>query len=155
MPDNMPQLVPMLSFEDAAGALDWLATAFGFRERLRLTEDDGTISHAEMELGDAVVMLATPTPDYEGPRHHREHCKAARKWSQIPYVIDGLLVQVDDVDSHFERAKKAGAVILSEPQDTPYGTRQYRVEDSEGHRWMFSQPTRAVAPEEWGAKVAS
>lgn len=155
MAQNMPQLIPMLSYEDAGGALEWLAAAFGFRERLRLTEDDGSISHAEMELGNAVIMLATPTPDYQNPKHHRQSCDAARKWSEVPYVIDGLLVDIDDVDKHFEQAKEAGAAILSEPEDTPYGVRHYRVEDSEGHRWMFAQQIREVAPEDWGAEVAT
>jgi uncharacterized glyoxalase superfamily protein PhnB len=136
----MPRIVPMLAYEDGAAALDWLARAFGFRERTRWAEPDGTITHAEMELGDAVIMLATPTPDYQGPKRHRESCEAARKWSAVPYVIDGVLVYVDDVDAHFRRARDAGATILSEPQDQDFGERHYRAEDLEGHRWMFSQP---------------
>jgi PhnB protein len=83
-------------------------------------------------------MLATPTPDYEGPRRHREHCEPARRWSSVPYVIDGLLVYVDDVEAHFERARQAGAVVLSELEDGP-PARRYRAEDLEGHRWMFMQ----------------
>jgi uncharacterized glyoxalase superfamily protein PhnB len=138
-PAGMPRIVPMLAYEDAAAALDWLAGAFGFRERSRLTEEDGTISHAEMELGDGIIMLATPTPDYHSPKHHAEVCEFARKWSAVPWVIDGLHVLVDDVDKHFLRAKEAGATILSEPQDQPYGERVYRVADLEGHRWMFAQ----------------
>jgi uncharacterized glyoxalase superfamily protein PhnB len=136
---GMPRIVPMLAYEDAAAALDWLAGAFGFRERTRLTEEDGTISHAEMELGDGVIMLASPTPHYHSPRHHAEVCEFARMWSAVPYVIDGLHVFVDDVDKHFRRAKEAGATILSEPEDQPYGERVYRVADLEGHRWMFAR----------------
>ena len=83
-------------------------------------------------------MLATPTPDYEGPKHHREHCEQARKWSSVPWVIDGVLVYVDDIDGHYKRAKYAGANILSEPEGGPPG-RRYRAEDLEGHRWMFMQ----------------
>ena len=60
--------------------------------------------------------------------------------SEVPYVIDGVLVEVDDVDAHFAPAKAAGATILSEPEDVPdVGVRHYRAEDPEGHRWMFSQ----------------
>lgn len=138
-PASMPKIVPMIAYEDATTALDWLAGAFGFRERTRLTEEDGTISHAEMELGDGVIMLATPTPDYHSPKHHAEVCEFARKWSAVPWVIDGLHVLVDDVDKHFLRAKEAGATILSEPEDQSYGERVYRVADLEGHRWMFAQ----------------
>jgi uncharacterized glyoxalase superfamily protein PhnB len=139
MPDDgYPRVIPMLAYEDGPAALGWLVKAFGFRERMRLTDEDGTLGHGELELGDGVVMLATPTPDYQGPRRHREACEAARKWSEVPWVIDGVLVHVDDVDAHFERAKEAGATILTEPEDTANG-RLYRAEDLEGHRWMFSQ----------------
>jgi len=146
-----PRIIPMLSYEDAGGAADWLSRSFGFRERLRYTEPDGRVSHAELELNDGVVMLATPTRDYQGPKRHREACEAARTWSEVPYVIDGVMVWVDDVDAHFEHAKAAGAAILSEPADQAAGIRHYRAEDPEGHRWMFSQVIREVAPEEWGA----
>lgn len=133
---TMPGVVPMLAYEDADRALDWLASAFGFRERLRLQNDDGTISHAELDTGRGVVMLASPTPDYESPRRHRESCAPARRWSEVPWVIDGVLVAVDDVDAHYATAKAAGAHILSEPETTDHG-RLYRAEDLEGHRWMF------------------
>jgi uncharacterized glyoxalase superfamily protein PhnB len=128
----------MIAYEDGALALDWLAAAFGFHERTRMTGKDGRISHAEMEAGDGLIMLASPTPDYEGPRRHRVGCAPARKWSSVPWVIDGVLVYVEDVVAHHERAKKLGATILSEPEgDTP-GLR-YRAEDIEGHRWMFME----------------
>jgi uncharacterized glyoxalase superfamily protein PhnB len=137
-----PTIVPMITYEDTAAALAWLARAFGCRERenSRYTEPDGTITHAEMEFGGGVIMLATPTPDYQSPKHHAEVCEHARKWSAVPYVIDGLHVQVDDVDAHFQQARDAGAEVLSEPEDQPYGERVYRVADIEGHRWMFAQP---------------
>jgi uncharacterized glyoxalase superfamily protein PhnB len=134
--NGYPQVIPMLAYEDGAAALDWLVKAFGFRERTRYTEPDGTISHGELELGDGVVMLATPTPDYQAPKRHREVCEPARKWSEVPWVIDGVLVQVDDLDAHYKRARAAGATILSEPEDSGHG-RIYRAEDVEGHRWMF------------------
>ena len=69
-----PTIVPMLSYDDPAAALEWLERAFGFRERgERYTDDRGVITHAEMELGDSgVIMLANPTPDYQSPRHHDE-----------------------------------------------------------------------------------
>ncbi len=136
---SYPTIVPMLSYEDVGAALAWLSEAFGFRETLRLTSDDGTIGHAEMQLGNGTIMLATPGPDYQSPKHHAEVCEIARRWSEVPYVIDGLHVLVDDVDDHFERAREAGATILSEPVDQSYGERVYRAADQEGHRWMFGQ----------------
>jgi uncharacterized glyoxalase superfamily protein PhnB len=133
-----PSVIPMLAYEDGCSALDWLARAFGFREQSRMTGPDGRLAHGEMDAGDGVIMLATPTPEYEGPRRHREHCERARQWSRVPWVIDGVLVYVADVAAHYERAKREGAIILSEPEDGP-PARRYRAEDLEGHRWMFMQ----------------
>lgn len=136
-----PDVIPMIAYEDGVAALDWLAKAFGFQERDRWVEPDGTLSHGEMQTGDGVIMLATPTPHYRGPKRHRETCEQARKWSEVPYIIDGVLVHVDDLDAHFARAKAAGATILSEIQDDSQG-RRYRAEDLEGHRWFFFERGR-------------
>lgn len=132
-------VVPMLDYEDGPAAMDWLAEAFGFEEQTRLLDDEGRVSHGEMRAGGGLIMLASVIPGYESPRRHREHCAAAAEWSKVSWVVDGVLVYVTDVDAHFARAKRAGATILSEPEDAPYG-RLYRVEDVEGHRWMFLQP---------------
>jgi PhnB protein len=126
----------MIAYEDGVAALEWLARAFGFRERARMLGKDGRLAHGEMEAGDGLIMLATPTPDYEGPRRHRDRCEAARRWSTVPWVIDGVLVYVPDIDAHFDRAKREGATILSELEDG-FPARRYRAEDLEGHRWMF------------------
>lgn len=135
MANAYPDVIAMLAYEDGVAALEWLANAFGFREHARMMHE-GRLSHGELDTGNGMIMLATSTPDYESPKHHREHCEQARKWSAVPWVIDGVMVCVDDIDEHFERAKKAGAHILSEIQRDAPGPR-YRVEDLEGHRWMF------------------
>jgi PhnB protein len=134
----MGDVVPMLAYSDGPAAMDWLAKAFGFVERTRMLTEDGVLSHGEMHAGDGVIMLATPSAAYEGPRHHREHCERAREWSSVPYVIDGVLVYVDDIDAHYDRATRAGATLLSTVEDG-YPGRRYRAEDLEGHRWMFLQ----------------
>ena len=128
----------MLAYADGPAAMDWLAKAFGFVEKTRWLDDDGRLSHGEMTTGNGLVMLATPSPEYEGPREHREHCERARAWSAVPYVVNGVLVHVDDLDEHYERAKSAGARILSEPEEG-YPGRRYRAEDLEGQRWMFME----------------
>jgi uncharacterized glyoxalase superfamily protein PhnB len=135
-------VIPMISYEDGMAALDWLTSAFGFVERTRIADDEGRLSHGELDVGGGLVMLATPTPDYESPKRHRERCEAARRWSSVPWVIDGVLVHVDDLDSHFERAEAAGATILSGIEEGPPG-RRYRAEDLEGHRWFFIERERA------------
>ncbi len=134
----MQGVIPMLAYENGVAALEWLAQAFGFHERARMLGPDGRLAHGEMETGNGLIMLASPTPEYESPKHHREHCEKANRWSKVPWVVDGVLVYVENVDAHFARAKGAGAIILSEPTDDGPG-RLYRAEDSEGHRWMFMQ----------------
>jgi uncharacterized glyoxalase superfamily protein PhnB len=135
-------VVPFIAYEDAAGAIEWLTRAFGFREREAARMMDGdTVTHAELDVGDgSVIFLSTPSPHYESPRRHRETCPAAASWSDNAWVIDGHLVQVDDVDAHYERARGEGATILRMPEDVEAaGSRLYSAEDVEGHRWMFAQ----------------
>jgi uncharacterized glyoxalase superfamily protein PhnB len=134
----MQDVIPMLDYEDGPAAMDWLAEAFGFHEVSRLIGEDGRLAHGEMMAGNGRIMLATATPAYESPKHHREHCERARAWSEVPWVIDGVLVYVEHIDEHFERARRAGAAILGELEDGFPG-RRYRAEDLEGHRWMFLQ----------------
>jgi uncharacterized glyoxalase superfamily protein PhnB len=139
------RIVPMIAYENAAAAIDWLSEAFGFRERegLRYTDDEGTVTHAELERDGAIVMLATPNADYQSPRRHRESCEAARRWQDNPWVIDGLFVTVDDVDAHHAQAVAAGATVIRPLEDSAEaGLRLYTAEDLEGHRWMFGQHVR-------------
>ncbi len=138
MNDAYPDVVPMIAYEDGPAAMDWLINAFGFRERTRMVDGNGRLSHGELEVGAGVIMLATPSPDYQSPRRHRERCAVSNSWLSVPYIVDGALVYVDDVVAHCARAKAAGAIVLSEVESDERGTR-YRVEDVEGHRWMFMQ----------------
>ncbi len=140
-PHGMPGVIPMLSYEDVARAADWIEQAFGFHETGRWADADGRVTHLNMELDGGMVMLGYPSPDYQSPRHHAEVCDVARVWSRTPYVVDGVLVYVDDIEAHFERAR-AFATVLSPLEDNPEaGQRNYRAEDLEGHRWMFAQLT--------------
>src|SRR5262245_21394090 len=76
----IPTVTPMIAYQDAAAALEWLARAFGFRERTRIAMPDGSIGHAEMEIGDGLIMLAEPGPQYQNPTRHAEVCEPARQW---------------------------------------------------------------------------
>lgn len=134
------RIIPMKAYEDGPAAMDWLVRAFGFTERTRWLDDTGRLSHGELELDGQLIMLATPSPNYRSPKHHRESCAQAAAWHDVPYVIDGLLVYVDDIRAHIEQARAAGATILSEVEEAGFGGWLYRVEDPEGHRWMFAQP---------------
>jgi uncharacterized glyoxalase superfamily protein PhnB len=120
------RILPYLSYADAPAALDFLCSAFGFEELARMPMEDGTIGHAEIGYQGHIIMLATcwratgaASPRELGGIHSQIHC------------------YVDDVDAHYRRAMDAGATIIAEPADQPYG-RTYRAVDPEGHRWIFS-----------------
>ena len=140
MNSEYPQIIPMLSYENGVAAIDWLCKVFGFVERNRMVDENGTLIHGELALGDGIIMLATPSPAYQSPRHHRTICKEAAAWARVPYIINGVLVHIEDVQSHYDHAKSHGATILTEPESDFPGLR-YRVEDLEGQRWMFMQKT--------------
>jgi PhnB protein len=130
MPDSTARISPYLLYEDVAAMLEWLARAYGMRERARQAGADGRVAHAEMTLADdagAVVLMGCPGPQYRNPRH-------------VGQVTQYLYVRVPDVDRQFEQAVKAGAAVLEQPADQPYGERRCGVEDPEGHRWYFAAP---------------
>jgi uncharacterized glyoxalase superfamily protein PhnB len=120
-------LKPYLLYEDVAAAQKFLAKAFGFRRYGPQNKGpDGTIYHGAMQFGDDVIMMGYPGPTYKNPKRLRQ-------------ATHSLYIMVDDVDKHFACAKKAGASVLEEPQDTFYGHRRYGVADPEGHEWYFAQ----------------
>ena len=134
------RLVPFLGYEDAAAAIDWLCAAFGATEKVeaRRTGADGTIGHAELDIEGATIFLSTPE-GYVSSRRHRGDCETERRMHDNPWVIDGLFVEVDDVDAHHARAAEAGASIIRGLEEPGVGFRLYTAEDLEGHRWMFGQ----------------
>ena len=134
----MQDVIPMLAYENGLAALEWLKQAFGFEEDMdrRMLDATGRLTHAQLMAGGDIIMVSTPTPDYESINNHREHCKKMDRWLQVPWVINGLLVHVKNVEEHFEKAKEKGAEILSGIEEGPPGKR-YRCADIEGHRWMF------------------
>jgi uncharacterized glyoxalase superfamily protein PhnB len=135
------RLVPFLGYEDAAAAIDWLCAAFGATENAesRQTGADGTIGHAELEIEGSTIFLSTPA-GYVGSRKHRENCEIERRMHDNPWVIDGLWIEVGDVDAHHAQAADAGATIIRGLDEPGIGYRIYTAEDLEGHRWMFGQP---------------
>lgn len=139
-PENTPRITPYLLYEDVAGAIGWLTTAFGFQESMRIPGPDGKIAHAEMRLADGLVMMGCPGREYRNPK-------------RVGHVTQHLYVYVDDVDAHFERARMAGAKIVEEPKDQFYGDRRYGAVDPEGHCWYFAQHVRDVSSEDLKASA--
>jgi len=112
--DQTPNIFPFMRFADAEAGLEWLRSAFGFVEHAVYRDDNGVIHHAEAALGPGIVMFGPGNP-----------------------VSQGVYVAVDDADAHYERAKAAGAEIVREIEDTPYGSREYTARDLDGHVWSF------------------
>jgi uncharacterized glyoxalase superfamily protein PhnB len=120
-------ITPYLLYRDAGAAVEWLTRAFGLREVGTSYKDaEGRVTHAEMKLGKASLMLGSPGRDFKNPK-------------LLGGVTLNLYVDVDHVDKHHMQAVKAGATIVEEPKDTFYGARRYGAEDPEGHQWYFAE----------------
>jgi PhnB protein len=135
----MPDVVPFLGYEDCGAAADWLVRAFGLEEVERFDED-GVVTHVTLRCGDALVYLGHPD-GYVNPLHLREQCDTAARMYDVPWIVDGAWIAVEDVERAAEQARAAGARILTEPENTSHG-RQCRIEDPEGHRWMLGERPR-------------
>jgi uncharacterized glyoxalase superfamily protein PhnB len=123
----MAGFVPYFSYRDAAAALDWLETAFGFERKQDYRDDSGTVVHAELRFGGGSVMLGSGDPPAPNPSRESETSPRAH----------GVYVVVDDVDASYECAVAAGAQVVYPPEDTEFGTRRFRVLDLEGYEWSF------------------
>jgi uncharacterized glyoxalase superfamily protein PhnB len=137
----MQTVTPYLYYADVDAALSFLAEAFGFEETLRYTGAEGYVSHAEMRVGDAAIMMGDPGESFRSP-------------AQLGGSTQGTHVYVDDVDAAFEQARAAGAEIREEPTDKPYGDRSFTARDPEGHEWFIATHVRDVPLEEWGGAVS-
>ena len=129
MPDygRDPQVVPYLLYEDANAAMDWLISVFGFTERARDRQSDGTVRHGELLLDDGgVIMLGSPGEGFQGP-------------AKLGEITQLQCITITDLAAHRERAAAAGADV-SEISIRAGRAHSYMVDDPEGHRWYFSEP---------------
>lgn len=142
IPDNYPQLVPYLCVAGASAAIRFYRAVFGATERMRTTEPDGRIGHAELEVGTAVIMLSDEFPD-AGIR--------------APGTVGGtpvtLTLYVEDVDHVFARAVDAGATVLRPLTDQFYGDRTATFEDPFGHRWSVATHVEDVSAAEMAKRA--
>jgi PhnB protein len=138
IPDAYPRVTPHLTIDGVAGALDFYKGVLGARERMRMPMPDGTVAHAEVEIGGSVIMIGEanlPIPTDPSPK--------ALGGSPV-----SLFVYVEDVDDVFQRAVKEGAAPVSEPEDHFYGDRVATFDDPSGHRWNVATHIEDVSPEE-------
>jgi uncharacterized glyoxalase superfamily protein PhnB len=122
-------IIPAMLYRDAAAAIEWLSRAFGFEKHLVVPGDAGTIAHAQLVLGNGMIMLGSARDDARGTL------------VQAPLDRGGatgaVYVVVDDADAHHARAAAAGAEIVEPLEDKDYGGRGYGCRDLEGHVWSF------------------
>jgi uncharacterized glyoxalase superfamily protein PhnB len=123
-------LVPGLRYSDGPAAIDFLVNAFGFERQLVIPGEGGTIAHAQLVLGEAMIMLGSqPSAEL--------HAILATPSEAGGRVTHTIYVKVEDPDAHYARAIAAGAVIVRDIADQDFGGRAYLCRDPEGHCWQF------------------
>jgi PhnB protein len=143
IPDGYPQVTPYLCVDGAAAAIEFYTSVLGARERMRMPAPDGKLGHAELELGESLIMLADEFPEMG---------------VQSPKTIGGtpvtISVYVEDVDAVFEAAVAAGATSVRAVEDAFYGDRTGQFEDPFGHRWSVATHVEDVPPDEMEKRAA-
>ena len=144
IPDGYPRVTPYLYVDGAKAAIDFYTTILGAEVRMTMPGPDGKIGHAELTLGDSVIMLADEFPDMG---------------AQGPKTVGGspvtMHVYVEDVDDTFARALAAGASSLRPVEDKFYGDRGGEFEDPFGHRWSIATHVEDLSPEEMQKHMAA
>ncbi|UNS98906.1 VOC family protein [Streptomyces tubbatahanensis] len=123
---NAPSICPYLFYRDPAKGFAFLLEAFGLEKRV-VHKVDGQVLNAQAGLGPYTVIVGQARTEMK-----------LQSASELPAVHAGVMMVVDDVDAHFRHARQAGAVIEYEPQDMPYGLREYGARDLEGNLWFFA-----------------
>ena len=143
IPETYPRVSPHLSIAGAADAIEFYKGVLGANERMRMPTPDGAIAHAELQIGDSVVMVGEEMPGGNDPS---------------PKTLGGspvaLFVYVENVDDVHKRAVEAGAKSVSEPEDHFYGDRVAMFDDPFGHRWNIASHVEDVPPDEMERRMA-
>jgi PhnB protein len=137
IPEGYEHICPSLAVDDAGRAIEFYGRAFGATERVRMDAPDGRIAHAELNIGNSVVMLADPFPQ-----------SVARPPKELGGTSVGLFMYVEDVDAVVQQAVDAGAELTMAPEDMFWGDRFGTVKDPFGHQWQIATHTQDLPPEE-------
>jgi PhnB protein len=144
IPDNYPRVTAYLAIDGASDAIEFYKKIFGAQERFRMPQPDGTIGHAEIQVGDSVIMLSDAFPEMG--------VVDPKKLGGTPIT---LTVYVEDVDATFDDAIRSGAKQLQPVEDKFYGDRAGQFEDPWGHRWNVMTHVEDVSPEEMAKRAAA
>jgi len=143
IPDGYPQVTPYLHVDGAEAAIEFYGNVFGAKERMRMPGPAGKVGHAELEIGQSLVMLADPYPDMG--------VHSPKDIGGTPVTIS---VYVEDVDAVFDAAKAAGANVVRPVENQFYGDRTGQFEDPFGHRWSVATHVEDVPPDEMEKRAA-
>jgi PhnB protein len=137
IPEGYHTVTPYLAVDDAAKAIDWYKRALGAEERVRMNAPDGKIGHAEIAIGDSLVMLSDPFPQ-----------ATTKPPKELGGTTAGVFLYVEDVDAVVKKAVDAGATITMEVEDQFWGDRFGSVLDPFGHQWSVATHVEDVPPDE-------
>ena len=142
IPEGFHSVTPYLTVDDAAAAIDFYKKAFGAKERERMEAPDGSIGHAELAIGDSVVMLSDPFPQ-----------GSTRSPKELGGTTGSIMMYVQDVHAVVARALDAGATLAMEVADQFWGDRFGTVTDPFGHVWSIATHIEDVPPEEMAERA--
>jgi len=142
VPEGYHSVTPYLVVHDAARALDFYQRVFGAKEIVRMNNPQGRVGHAEIRIGDSILMLAEETPN-----------SGVRSPQSVNGSTVSIFVYLEDVDSVFNKALSAGAQEVQRPADMFWGDRYGRLTDPFGHSWSLATHIEDVTPEEIGRRA--
>jgi PhnB protein len=142
IPDNYPRVTPYLAIDGAAAAIDFYKKAFGAKERIRMDMPNGKVGHAELEIGDSLLMLSDAFPG-----------ATSRPPTELGGTTAGAFMYVKDVDAVVKRAVESGATITMEIADQFWGDRFGSITDPFGHSWSIATHVEDVPPEEMAERA--
>lgn len=142
IPEGYHTLTPYLAVDDAAQAIEYYKNAFGAKERMRMERPDGKIGHAELEIGDSMVMLSDPFPH-----------ATTRPPKELGGTSGSVFMYVEDVDAVVKQAVDTGATITMEVADQFWGDRFGSIQDPFGHSWSIATHVEDVPPEEMAERA--
>ncbi len=131
------EVIPILIYPDVREAVEWLTAAFGFSERIQIGENH----RSQLNVGaQGAVIVGDVRGDREPPS------------GVVTHIV---MVRIEHLDEHYERARAADARIIEEPREQPFGERQYVAADPAGHQWVFSETIADIDPADWGGQAHS
>ena len=142
IPEGYHTLTTYLTVDDASGAIDFYKKAFGAKERIRMDAPDGKVGHAELQIGDSLIMLSDPFPQ-----------ATTKTPKELGGTTTGIFMYSEDVDGAIEKAVDAGATVTAPAEDMFWGDRFGSVTDPYGHLWSISTHVEDVPPEEMAERA--